>query len=98
MPDKRRSELLCTLEGQPLKDSYVRALLHRLARKARIEKRVHPHGLRHTYAAELAMEGFPVNLIQQQLGRTNLATTDRYLRHISPSELAHGIQRRTWIR
>jgi integrase len=36
----------------------------RLARRAGIEKRVHAHGFRHTHAAELAMEGKPVNLIQ----------------------------------
>ncbi len=46
---------------------YVRALLPRLARKAGVEKRVHAHGLRHSHAAELAVEGFPVNLVQAQL-------------------------------
>ena len=52
-------------------------LFLRLARQAGIAKRVHPHGLRHTHAAELAAEGVPVNLIQQQLAHSSLATTDR---------------------
>jgi Phage integrase family len=43
-------------------------LLSRLAAKAGIEKRVHPHGLRHTHAAELAAEGMPLNFVQAQLG------------------------------
>jgi hypothetical protein len=34
---------------------YVRLLLGRLADKAGIDKRVHPHGLRHTFADELQM-------------------------------------------
>ena len=34
---------------------YVRQVLHRLGDRAGIEKRVHPHGLRHTHAAELEM-------------------------------------------
>lgn len=91
-----RQPLFCTLEGKPLKSSYVRTLLPRLARKADIEKRVHPHGLRHTLAAELAAEGKPVNLIQAQLGHASLATTDRYLRHIAPRELVDAMRAREW--
>jgi len=40
--------------------SYVRAMLSRLARRAGIEKRVYPHGLRRAHAVELAQERFPV--------------------------------------
>jgi site-specific recombinase XerD len=41
--------LFCTLKGGPMNSSYVRQLLPRLAKRAGIEKRVHPHGLRHTH-------------------------------------------------
>ncbi len=75
-----------------MKDAYVRALLPRLARKAG----VHAHGLRHSHAAELAAEGFPVNLVQAQLGHASLATTDRYLRHIAPQQLIDAVRRRAW--
>jgi hypothetical protein len=91
---KGRVPLLCTLEGHRLQSSYVRALLPRLAAKAGIEKRVHAHALRHTHAAELASEGFPLNLVQQQLGHANLATTDRYLRHVAPVELIQAMRSR----
>lgn len=91
-----RSTLFCTLQGAALKPSYVRTLLPRLAAKVGIEKRVHPHGLRHTHAAELASEGVPVNLVQQQLGHSSLATTDRYLRHIAPAQLVEALQQREW--
>jgi site-specific recombinase XerD len=91
-----RQPLFCTLEGRPLQSSYVRTLLPRLARKAAIDKRVHPHGLRHTHAAELAAEGKPVNLIQAQLGHTSLSTTDRYLRHIAPQQLIAAMREREW--
>ncbi|MQA74930.1 MAG: tyrosine-type recombinase/integrase [Solirubrobacterales bacterium] len=80
-----RRPLLCTLGGEPLDPSYVRRLLPRLARRAGIQKRVHAHGLRH--AAELAVEGKPVNLIQRQLGHSSLATASRYLDHIAPRDL-----------
>ena len=58
-----RSPLFCTLQGKPLHQSYVRTLLPRLAERAGIEKRVHPHGLRHTHSFELMMEGVPVPVI-----------------------------------
>ena len=88
--------LFCTLHGTPLQSSYVRTLLPRLARKAGIDKRVHPHGLRHTHAFELMMEGVPVPIIQQQLGHTSLATTDRYVRHLAPIDLISHMQKREW--
>jgi site-specific recombinase XerD len=91
-----RRPVFCTLAGEPLDSSYVRRLLPRLAAKAGVEKRVHPHGLRHAHAAELAAEGVPVNVVQQQLGHGSLATTDRYLRHIAPAERVAAMRAREW--
>lgn len=91
-----KGPLFCTLRGNGLKPSYVRTLLPRLARAAGIEKRVHPHGLRHTHAYELMMEGIPVPIIQQQLGHSSLATTDRYVAHLAPVDLITRMQERTW--
>jgi integrase/recombinase XerD len=91
-----RRPLFCTLKGGPLQSAYLRELLPRLARKAGVEKRVHPHGLRHTHAAELVAEGVPVNVIQAQLGHASLRTTDVYLRHIAPAQLLDTMRRREW--
>lgn len=77
--------LLCTLAGDPVQDRYVRAMMTRMAGRVGIYKRVHPHGLRHTHAAELERSGFTVSEIQQQLGHHHLNTTAEYLTHISPS-------------
>jgi integrase len=63
-----RHPLFCTLKGEPLWDSYVRELCKRLAAKARIEKRVHPHGLRHGWALGQVQAGTSLNAIQQLLG------------------------------
>jgi site-specific recombinase XerD len=90
------ARLFCTIYGSPMSTSYMRQLLPRLARKAGIAKRVHPHGLRHTHAAELAMEGVPMPIIQMQLGHSNAATTSRYLQHIAPEQLISAIRQRTW--
>jgi site-specific recombinase XerD len=48
-----RSKLFCTLQGTPLSANQVRQMCKRRAAKAGIDKRVHPHGLRHTHTAEL---------------------------------------------
>lgn len=85
---------LCTLDGQRLDPGYCRKTLHRLATKAGITKRVHPHGLRHSLSAQLAREGVPVNVIQQQLGHRSLSTTSRYLEHVLPRQLVETMRAR----
>ena len=91
-----RRRLFCTLKGGPMATAYVRGLCKRLARKAGVEKRVHPHGFRHALAAGLAMNGTPVNVIQAQLGHASLATTDRYLRRIAPADLLAALKLPAW--
>ena len=88
--------VFCTLQGGYIKQPYIRSLLPRLAAKAGIDKRVHAHGLRHTHAAELARERLPVNLIQRQLGHSNLGVTSRYLDHVAPQDLVEALQGRRW--
>lgn len=80
-----KGPLFCTLKGEPVKTAYVRALFKRLAADAGIDKRVHPHGLRHTHAFELINEGVPLNAISAQLGHSNLLTTQRYVNHLNPA-------------
>lgn len=91
-----KAPLFCTLHGTSLKAPYVRELLRRLATKAGIEKRVHPHGLRHTMAAQLAAEGVPLPIIQRQLGHSSAATTSRYLDHLAPQQVIEAMRRRNW--
>jgi site-specific recombinase XerD len=85
-----RAPIFCTLAGGRIDTSYVRRLLPRLAAKAGIDRRVHAHGLRHTYASELAREGTAINVIRDALGHTSLAVTDRYLRNVG----RHAARRR----
>ncbi len=82
-----RRPLFCTLRGVGLQTSYVRSMLKRLAARSGIERRVHPHALRHTMAAELLREGASVRHIQLQLGHADLSTTAAYLESIQPLEL-----------
>ena len=88
--------LFCTLRGTSMKTSYLKALLPKLASQAAIAKRVHPHGLRHTHAYELMMEGVEMGIIQRQLGHVSLATTAIYLNHIAPKQVIETMHKREW--
>lgn len=82
--------------GKPMHAAYVRNKLHELGERADIGRRVHPHGLRHTHAFELAGERVDLRLIKQQLGHTSLTVTARYVEHLNPSELTETIRARSW--
>ncbi|VAW08906.1 hypothetical protein MNBD_ACTINO01-70 [hydrothermal vent metagenome] len=88
--------LFCSQKCRRMSRSMVREMLLRLAARTGIEKRVHPHGLRHTMAYELLMEGVPIPIIQRQLGHASLQTTDTYLSHIAPKQVLEVITARAW--
>ncbi|MTD43834.1 tyrosine-type recombinase/integrase [Conexibacter sp. W3-3-2] len=98
----RGSPLFCTTardaagRGRPVKASYVRGLVAEAARRARVDKRVHPHGFRHTVAIELLREGHSLVHIQKVLGHRDLATTARYVDHLLPLEAVEMMRGRHW--
>ena len=57
--------------------------------RAGIEKRISPHSLRHTAAITWLHAGVPLSVVQQWLGHASLATTQKYLDHVTNGE-AHG--------
>lgn len=96
----RQNPVFCVIAkptiGQHLYASCVREQLRDCARRAGIEKRVHPHGLRHSFASELASEGVPINVISRLLGHSNSATTARYIDHLNPEQAIEVARARTW--
>jgi integrase len=83
--------------GKPVHYPYVNELLKALARKAGIEKRVVPHGLRHTYASYLAEHPeISVKTVQTMLGHSSLAITDRYLHTLNPAEELEKVRSLAW--
>lgn len=87
-----RGPLFCTLDGRPMHPQYVRAMLGRLAAEAGIDKRVHPHGLRHTFAVELERAGTPVTVISKLLGHSSVAVTSRYLDHLTNNQAVSALE------
>ena len=64
--------------------SSVRAVVKQLAEKARINKRIYPHLLRHCTFTHMVEQGTDINLIQRIAGHSNVKTTMMYC-HISDS-------------
>jgi site-specific recombinase XerD len=91
--------LFCIIDGptcgRPWTPGAVRAQLRRLAVEAGVRRRFAPHQLRHAHAVELAREGVPLNVIQRQLGHTDLGVTSVYLQGIDNTEIINTIHART---
>lgn len=60
--------------------SDLRKLVHVLAKRAKLDKRVYPHLLRHSLATNLLKRGANLYMIKEQLGHAFLETTATYLR------------------
>jgi site-specific recombinase XerD len=94
--------LFCTIaapnRGGTLDTRYLRQLLPRLANRAGLDRRVHPHALRAAMATEMANEGIPLPALQEQLGHSSLMTTFLYIKKIAPElALAPIASRPGWI-
>ena len=81
---------------RPISSRYVQTMLKRLAGRAGIAKRVHPHGLRHSHSVHLLRRGVSLPAIQRQLGHSSLATTGNYLEGIGAGEHVEAIRDLDW--
>lgn len=88
---KAPEHVFTTLQGKPLSPRYVQAMVRRYADKAGIQKRVHPHTLRHTFATDLLRTVKNVRIVQKALGHANLSTTQIYT-HIVDEELEEALK------
>lgn len=90
--------LFCVIDGQTRGRRWsataARHELRALAVAAGVRRRFARHQLRHAHAVELAREGIAVNIIQRQLGHTDLGTTSTYLQGIDPSEIINAVRSR----
>jgi integrase/recombinase XerD len=83
--------LFTTLEGEPINARYIRAMVKREAKQAGIEKDVHPHMLRHTFATKLYRQTKDIRLVQKALGHSDLSTTMIYT-HVIDDDLDEAMR------
>lgn len=72
----------------------VRRQMHRVAAGAGIDRRWHPHGLRHACAVGMLREGIDIFTISKQLGHSRVEVTMAYLRSITLVEIMEPIRNR----
>ncbi len=83
--------LFTTKSGGPVYDVYMRQLMKRLRKKAGINKNIHPHTLRHTFATDLYRKTKDIMLVQKALGHADISTTMIYT-HIVDDELEEAMR------
>jgi site-specific recombinase XerD len=76
--------------GKPLNARYLRALVARCGQQAGIDRRVHPHLLRHCYASRLLRHCRNLRVVQSALGHASINTTQIYT-HVVAEELAEAM-------
>jgi hypothetical protein len=90
--------LFCVIDGptrgRPWSAAAIRTEFRRHATEAGVRRRFAPHQLRHAHAVELAREGVSLNVIQRQLGHSNLGTTSIYLQGIDIEEIISTVHAR----
>jgi integrase/recombinase XerD len=72
--------------AEPLERRRIAARIHRYGIKALVEKSASPHVLRHTTATEMLARGADTRVLQELLGHSSLASTQRYT-HLAIEEL-----------
>lgn len=89
--------LLCQItkgkEGEQLSETACRQMVKRRARRAGIERRLHPHAFRHGFAAGLMTAGVHPKKIQIMLGHRSLQATDVYLSSLGDEDVLDEFMR-----
>jgi integrase/recombinase XerD len=83
---KNNHEYLFSGQDGKMSSRNVQKIVSNAAHKAGINKNVHCHTLRHSFATHLLENGTDIRMIQELLGHADLSTTQIYT-HVSSEEL-----------
>jgi integrase/recombinase XerC len=92
LKDRESGELFINLNGRPLSTSGARWIINEYAKRSGINKNIHPHSLRHSFATHLMNSGCDIRIVQELLGHASLSTTQIYT-HTTISKLKEVYRR-----
>jgi integrase/recombinase XerC len=98
--DKATDRLFINRNGGPLSVPGIRWIISKYAERSGLDKPIHPHSLRHSFATHLVNAGCDVRMVQELLGHSSLSTTQRYthvdmegLKRIYKKAHPHGMRK-----
>jgi site-specific recombinase XerD len=83
-----RSQPPITSDGEEMRLTVrsVQRIVDKYCRKAHLPIKVSPHGIRHSFATDLLINGAGLRDVQEMLGHKNISTTQIYT-HVTRTEL-----------
>jgi len=86
LKSKNESTMFLSKRGRPLNRERIWAIVKEAAALAGIDKNIHPHTLRHSFASHLLENGADLRIIQEMLGHADISTTQIYT-HVDEKRL-----------
>ena len=76
--ENSKDVLFLNARGKPMSRMAIWNIVDKYSKKARIEKAVHPHTFRHSFATHLLEGGADLRAVQEMLGHSDISTTEIY--------------------
>jgi len=84
--ERPTDRLFISLKGKPISVPGVRWIISKYSERSGLDKNIHPHSLRHSFATHLVNSGCDVRIVQELLGHASISTTQRYT-HVNMEHL-----------
>ena len=84
--ERPTDRLFISLKGKPISVPGIRWIITKYSERSGLEKNIHPHSLRHSFATHLVNSGCDVKIVQELLGHASISTTQRYT-HVNMEHL-----------
>lgn len=89
---KARCEYVFDYRGRQMLGNHMTHVMKKYVLKAGLDRRLHPHSLRHTHATWLVMNRVSIYEVKELLGHSSVTMTSRYS-HLVSSELHDAVNK-----
>jgi integrase/recombinase XerC len=84
--ERPTDRLFINRKGDPISVPGIRWIISKYSERSGLQKDIHPHSLRHSFATHLVNSGCDVRIVQELLGHASISTTQRYT-HVNMERL-----------